>query len=480
MKLFKSQQNSAISQSYLKLSGGLLLFGLLLTGVIMICSAVVSYRETIETAIRQNCDALVSNIKEVYHYPNDMSGTQIRKLVRTAEMEYGYAMFVYDENGEELYPVNSGENNILTSAVRSYLSRDDFIQIGYYTSDAQEAQICCAIRFYLESENSDVSQYYLAAVSNAGMVQEYSMMLTRNLILCLLIVTLIFMFLFHLGANKLDHQLDEITKTANQYAEGEFSARVDLPEQATLYPLGCTLNRMAEFIEQNETTRRNFVANVSHELRTPMTTIAGFADGILDGTIPPAQHKKYLKIITEEIHRLKTLVQSMLNLTKFEAGEMQIRLTEVNIAELLIRTVLMFEKRITDKHVDVEGLEDAAMKLRADEDLMSQVLYNLIENAVKFVNQGGVISFQLYIEEKTAHICITNTGEGLADDELPRIFDRFYKTDTSRSEDKTGLGLGLSISRKIVHLHQGHIIVKSVKGEYTSFEIQIPTDLSNE
>ena len=111
---------------------------------------------------------------------------------------------------------------------------------------------------------------------------------------------------------------------------------------------------------------------------------------------------------------------------------------------------------------------------------MSQVLYNLIENAVKFVNQGGVISFQLYTEDNLAHICIKNTGEGLADDELPRIFDRFYKTDASRSEDKTGLGLGLSISRKIVHLHQGHIVVKSIKGEYTSFEVQIPTTLSNE
>ncbi|MBR0485039.1 MAG: HAMP domain-containing histidine kinase [Oscillospiraceae bacterium] len=479
MKLFVRQKNSAISQSYLKLSGGLLLIGILLTGVIMICSAVASYRDTIENSIRQNCEALVSNIKEVYTSPEDMPSVEILKLVWTAEIEYGYDMFLYDESGTELYPGQSGENNILTPAVRSYLSKDDFIQIGYYTSDASEAQICCALRFYLEDEHENVSQYYLASVSNAGMMQEYSMMLTRNLILCLLAVMVLFMILFHFGASKLDDQLDEITKIANQYAEGDFSSRVSLPEQATMYPLGCTLNRMAEFIEQNETTRRNFVANVSHELRTPMTTIAGFADGILDGTIPPAQHKKYLKIITEEIHRLKTLVQSMLNLTKFEAGEMQIHLAETNIAQLLIRTVLMFEKRINDKHVDVEGLEDASLMLRADEDLMFQVLYNLIENAVKFVNEGGVISFQLYTEDKTAHICIKNTGEGLADDELPRIFDRFYKTDTSRSQDRTGLGLGLSISRKIVHLHQGHIVVKSVKGEYTSFELQIPTEINN-
>ena len=445
----------------------------------MICSAVASYRDTVETAIRQNCDALVSNIKEVYQSPDDMPSTEILRLVRTAEIEYGYDMFVYDDVGKELYPGNSNEDNILTPSVRSYISRDDFIQIGYYTSDAAEAQICCAIRFYLEDMENNVSQYYLASVSNAGMVQEYSLMLTRNLIFCLLAVTLIFMIIFRIGAGKLDYELEEITRTANQYAEGKFSARINLPEQSKLYPFGCTLNRMAASIEQNETTRRNFVANVSHELRTPMTTIAGFADGILDGTIPKEQHKKYLRIIADEIHRLKTLVQSMLNLTKFEAGEMQIHLSDTDIAKLLIRTVLMFEKRITDKNVDVEGLEDISMIIRADEDLMFQVLYNLIENAVKFVNPGGIISFALYVEDKTAHICIKNTGEGLADDELPKIFDRFYKTDTSRSEDKTGLGLGLSISRKIVHLHQGHIVVKSVKGEYTSFEVQIPTENSN-
>ena len=138
----------------------------------------------------------------------------------------------------------------------------------------------------------------------------------------------------------------------------------------------------------------------------------------------------------------------------------------------------MFEKRISDKHVEVEGLEDAELVVKADEDLMFQVLYNLIENAVKFVNEGGTISFAMRTEKDIAYIEIRNTGEGLKDDELPKIFDRFYKTDTSRSKDKTGLGLGLSIARKIVHLHQGHIVVKNVRGEYTSFEVQIPVDLA--
>ncbi|MDE7094311.1 MAG: HAMP domain-containing histidine kinase [Oscillospiraceae bacterium] len=473
MKLLANKKNNAISQSYFHLSGVLMLSGILLAGVIMICSAVASYKDTISNAICQNCDALVTNISENYKSPEDMMNPDVIKLVQIAELEYGYKIWIYDEEGEILYP-SGDKTEILTPAIRAYLRTDDFIQIGYYTPDATSAQFCCAIRFYLEDQNQDVAQYYLASVSDAQMVQDYSNMLVRNLVLCLLIVLVLFMILFRIGAKRLDSQLDEITTVTKKYAEGEFSARVELPEHANLYALGCTMNRMAEFIEQNETTRRNFIANVSHELRTPMTTIGGFADGILDGTIPESQHKKYIHIIADEIHRLKTLVNSMLNLTKFETGTMQIHLQTVDISKLLIKTVLMFEKRITDKNVEVEGLDDSALFVKADEDLLFQVLYNLIENAVKFVNTNGVISFALYTEDKIAHICVKNTGEGLADDELPKVFDRFYKTDASRSEDKTGLGLGLSISRKIVHLHQGHIVVKSVKGEYTCFEVQIP------
>ncbi len=464
---------SGLSGGYLKVSGLLLFFGILLTGAVMICSAVATYTDRVKNTLLQNCEALSATIIESREHSDFFEET--KTFIRTAEAEYHYQLWLYDGDGEELYPdTDESSLGLLTPAVIAYLEQDDYIQMGYYSEDAEQPQLCCVIRFFYEKENGELETYYLATLSNAGHVQEYSLMLIRNLVVCLLTAVLVFMLLFRLGVSQLDQQLQTVSTVVGQYAEGEFTARVVLPEHAPLYPFSCTLNRMAEFIEQNEDTRRNFVANVSHELRTPMTTIGGFADGILDGTIPPEQQTRYIKIIAEEIHRLRTLVNSMLNLTKFEAGEMQLRIAQVDIAKLLIRTVLMFEKRINDKHVEVEGLEDVSLVVKADEDLMFQVLYNLIENAVKFVNEGGYICFSLHEENDIAYICIKNSGEGLADNELPKIFDRFYKTDTSRSKDKTGLGLGLSIARKIVHLHQGHIVVKSVEGEYTSFEVQIP------
>ena len=473
MKLRKKKSLS-LSDGYLKLSGLLLFCGILITGVVMVCSAVATYSDTFEQTLLQNCEAISANITDIYAHDHPSAAQELNTLIHTAETEYGYRLWFYDTNAKEIYPGTENGLRLLTPSVRAYLERDDYLQLGYFSESAENPELCCVIRFFVKLEEGEPQQYYLAALTDAGHLQEYSLMLVRNLVVCLLIAVLVFMVLFRLGARRLDMQFEEISHVTRQYTEGDFAARVNLQEHDALYPFGCTLNRMAEFIEQNETTRRNFVANVSHELRTPMTTIGGFADGILDGTIPPEQERRYIKIIAEEIHRLRTLVNSMLNLTKFEAGEMQLRISQVDIAKLLIKTVLMFEKRISDKHVEVEGLEDASLVVKADEDLMFQVLYNLIENAVKFVNEGGTIRFAMRTEKDIAYIEIRNTGEGLKDDELPKIFDRFYKTDTSRSKDKTGLGLGLSIARKIVHLHQGHIVVKSVRGEYTSFEVQIP------
>ena len=198
-------------------------------------------------------------------------------------------------------------------------------------------------------------------------------------------------------------------------------------------------------------------------------------DGILDGTIPKTRQKEYLILVSKEIKRLRILISSMLNMSRFETGTLRPNFRDVNLTDIVIQTVLMFEKKIEDKHLEVEGLGSDRMSAEVDPDLIQQVIYNLVENAVKFINDGGILSFRF--ERSVNGSCtigIRNTGEGLKNDEIQQVFDRFYKTDSSRGKDTTGLGLGLAISRKIVHLHHGHIVVKSVYGEYTEFLIQLP------
>ncbi|MEG1044241.1 MAG: HAMP domain-containing sensor histidine kinase, partial [Oscillospiraceae bacterium] len=240
--------------------------------------------------------------------------------------------------------------------------------------------------------------------------------------------------------------------------------------------LAMAFNNMASSLATLESTRRSFIANVSHELKTPMTTISGFIDGILDGTIPPEKHNHYLHIVSDEVKRLSRLVRSMLNIARIEAGEMSINPSGFDVNDLICRTVFIFEQAIETKNLEIKGLDVDKIMVEGDNDLIHQVVYNLIENAVKFVNQDGYIEFiyDTNREGGKTYIGIKNSGEGFSKEEMPKLFDRFYKTDKSRSLDKNGVGLGLHIVRSIINLHNSDIMVKSVKGEYCEFGFDLP------
>ena len=166
----------------------------------------------------------------------------------------------------------------------------------------------------------------------------------------------------------------------------------------------------------------------------------------------------------------------MLTLSQIEAGERTIQPTEVEITSLVTNTLLGFEQRLEEKHIEVEGLDTDRYWVLADADLIQQVVYNLIDNAVKFVNEGGTLSFDFYAEGENIMVAVRNTGSGVLPEEIPRLFDRFYKTDRSRSLDKNGVGLGLSICRTIMNVHEGEIFVRSQPGEYTEFVFGLKAD----
>ncbi|MBQ6600175.1 MAG: GHKL domain-containing protein, partial [Clostridia bacterium] len=224
-----------------------------------------------------------------------------------------------------------------------------------------------------------------------------------------------------------------------------------------------------------EKSRRSFIANVSHELKTPMTSIGGFIDGILDGTIPPEDEKKYLGIVSNEVKRLSRMVVSMLNLSKIEAGEVSINPTEYDISKQLFDTLLSFEKRIDKGRINIEGFEDMGfVAVKADRDLLQQVIYNLIDNAVKFTPENGTISLRAENDREKTTVIIRNSGAGVSKEEISRIFERFYKVDKSRSYDTKGVGLGLYIVKTIINMHDGEIYADSELGEYTEFRFVIP------
>ncbi|MBQ8575010.1 MAG: HAMP domain-containing histidine kinase [Clostridia bacterium] len=272
--------------------------------------------------------------------------------------------------------------------------------------------------------------------------------------------------------------LREMSTAVRHYAEGDFSYKVRVKGNDEIAELAQAFNSMAMSLSSQESSRRSFVANVSHELKTPMTSIGGFIDGILDGTISEDRHDYYLHIVSDEVKRLSRLVTGMLNMSKIEAGEMQINLKTFDISADIFKTLLSFEKKINDKGIEIVGLDTMqSISVNADEDMIMQVIYNLIDNAVKFTPSGGYIFIKDYKDSEKTFVSIRNSGDGIERDELAKVFERFYKIDRSRSYDVKGAGLGLFLCKSIVELHGGEIRVDSKVGEYTEFAFWIPNNI---
>lgn len=261
--------------------------------------------------------------------------------------------------------------------------------------------------------------------------------------------------------------LDEMAAAARKFAHGDFSVRVEEEEGTDeLAALTTSFNNMADSLSKSEELRNEFIANVSHELRTPMTTIAGFADGILDGTIPKDQEDKYLATIADETRRLSRLVRKMLDLSRMKSqGSDLSRRRDFDLNELVISTLLSFETRAEDKKLEVRPqLPEDHMTVVADPDAITQVLYNLLDNAVKFALPGSELCVSLWKQDGKAYVSIKDRGETIPPDDLPLIFDRFHKSDRSRSMDREGVGLGLYLVKTILDAHNEDIAVTSRDG----------------
>ena len=278
-------------------------------------------------------------------------------------------------------------------------------------------------------------------------------------------------------SKRMARPLDEIAAASRKFARGDFSVRVRQEEDPTdeMGALIDSFNKMADSLESAEARRSEFIANISHELRTPMTTIAGFADGILDGTIPKEDEEKYLRSIRDETRRLSRLVRDMLDVSQMRARAADpTRRQDFDLTELILQTLLSFESRATKKNLDVDPqLPDNHIMVYADKDAITQVIYNLLDNAVKFAAPGSCITLRLYREGKKAYVSVKDRGETIPAEDLPFIFDRFHKSDRSRSLDKDGVGLGLYLVKAIINSHDEDIAVKSADGT-TEFVFTLP------
>ncbi len=260
--------------------------------------------------------------------------------------------------------------------------------------------------------------------------------------------------------------LKEMAEATRKFGHGEFDIRVDGGgRKDEVGELADSFNAMADSLARSEARRSEFVANISHELKTPMTTIAGFADGILDGTIPREKETDALQTISSETRRLSRLVRRMLDLSRLQSAEHVTAQEQFDVSELLVRVLVSLETKINARGLDVEThLPDEPVLVWGDPDAITQVCYNLLDNAIKFSREQGVITLTVAAKGGKANVSVRNEGDTIPPQELSMLFDRFHKSDKSRSEDREGVGLGLYIVKTILNNHKEKISVTSQEG----------------
>ena len=272
--------------------------------------------------------------------------------------------------------------------------------------------------------------------------------------------------------------LRQMARVARDFGHGNFSARVQTtghhPQEVE--ELALAFNNMATSLEKGESRRQEFVANVSHELKTPMTTISGYVDGILDGTIPPEKGREYLNLVSQETKRLSRLVRNMLDISRLQEqeGMPEEQKSRFDLSEITGQVLISFEQKINDKNMDVQvEMPEHSVFTWANQDAINQVIYNLVDNAVKFCPQDGELGVAIREGKNKVYITVSNSSEDIPAEELPLVFERFHKTDKSRSRNRDSWGLGLYIVKTILDSHGENISVTSQDGK-TEFTFTLP------
>lgn len=347
--------------------------------------------------------------------------------------------------------------------------KDPLVKIGdFYGLFKETKESWLTVEYPLTYNDSTIAAVYL--MTPVPEIHKTRESVFRFFMLSVLISVLVSVVLVYIFSRKLIKPLKEINDAARVISGGEFTKRLDIRSQDEIGELAMSFNQMITALENLEEMRRGFIANVSHELRTPMTSIRGFIEGMLDGTIPPEKHKDYLAIVKEETIRLNRLVNDLLDLARMESGESKVFMRTFDINELIRRSIIKLEKMITDKDISVDAdFEEEEIFVHADSDMIERVIINLIHNGVKFTGENGKISISTRKQKDKVLISIHDDGVGIEKNELAMIWDRFYKSDKSRSMDKSGTGLGLAIVKNLINSHGQEIWVDSEPGKGTRF-----------
>ena len=316
---------------------------------------------------------------------------------------------------------------------------------------------------------------YVIVNKDFSSIEETVVTLTRNVYLAtfiVIVISLILMLILHFTVRR---PLKNITRAAKEYAKGNLDYDgLKIKSKNEIGELAQYLNVMSEEFKNLDERQKRFIANVSHDFRSPLTSIKGYLEAMLDGTIPPEMSEKYIRIVLSETERLTKLTSSLLTLNTWDVNGATLDIQEFDCVRMVRHTLLTFEGQCNKKKVSFDvTLGAKSYMVMADQTKIQQVVYNLIDNAIKFSNQNSKIYVSIQDVNDKVFISIKDTGMGIPKDSVNKIWDRFYKSDSSRGKDKAGTGLGLSIVKEVISSHNENINVVSTEGVGTEFTFSL-------
>ena len=473
-------KQKTLFKKYLRITMAIVLASFLLLGMVMLVFVSQYWENEKRDLLRQNAQYVARMAEAASVYDESQQRYELNSsmefLMQGFSENIDADIFITDQNGQRLLGAYTNSNIETDRTVDPSIMRQVLVDGGYESQGTLSGVY--RENYYIVGEPVLVDDVPIGAVFVATSIQAVSSYRMEMLRIFLLAAIAAFMLTFCViwaFSYQLVKPLRQMSAAAKSFGEGDFSVRVPVTSNDEIGELATAFNNMAASLASGENLRRNFIANVSHELKTHMTTIAGFIDGILDGTIPPEREAHYLRTVSQEVKRLSRLVRTMLDLSRIDSGELQLHPARFDLTNTILTAIFSFEKPIEEKRLEIRGLENTeSLFVDGDPDMIHQVVYNLFENAVKFTDPGGYIAIKIEdLPDRTA-VTIRNSGHGIDPDDIRMIFDRFFKTDKSRSQDKNGLGLGLYIVKTIVHLHGGEITASSIVDQYTQFSCWLP------
>ncbi len=423
---------------------------------------------SLETRLYDGANHLASRYRMDFEQGYDQLSLHIQEIAEAASTLECTIWFI-DKTGTLVYPQTQSAASVNGFDPTSANSHHGFVGNFFGSFSENMVSVYAPMVNGFSTRGYVVLHYPLSALDSSVNDALNVMYLTA---LVMFLLSLLLLFLLHLIVLR---PIRQITTAAREYATGNLSYKYSFHSGDELGVLSETLSYMATALSQTSEDQRKFVTNVSHDFRSPLTSIKGYIEAILDGTIPQSMQEKYLGIVRDETDRLNKLTQNLLDMNTISQNGTILDYTDFDVHHVIKKILATFEGRCNEKRITFELTFTAReFYVHADEGRIQQVLYNLIDNAIKFSNPGSIIFIETYEKREKAYISVKDQGIGIPAESLKKIWERFYKTDTSRGKDKRGLGLGLSIARDIIQAHGETIDVISTEGVGTEFIFTLP------